>query len=206
MLMLNYCLMQLNIPDGEFDAYIFDCDGTLADTMPLHYEAWCEALRDRGTPFVFTEDRFYEYGGISAPKIISILNQEYGTDYDAQELANYKEEVFLKKLNQLKPIKEVALFARRVAQHKPVCVASGGYRVIIRHTLRLIGMDDVFGDNIVTAEDVKHGKPAPDIFLLAAKRMNVAPEKCLVFEDAIPGIDGAKAAGMQVVVIPSRPC
>ncbi|MDR2462421.1 MAG: HAD family phosphatase, partial [Verrucomicrobiales bacterium] len=124
--------MHLNIPNGDFDGYIFDCDGTLADTMPLHYEAWVEALRQRGTPFVFTEERFYGWGGISAPKIITLLNTEYGTDYDAKELADYKEQLFLEKLNHLKPIKEVALFARRVAKTKPVCVASGGYRVIIR--------------------------------------------------------------------------
>ncbi|MDR1190048.1 MAG: HAD family phosphatase [Verrucomicrobiales bacterium] len=198
-------MLQLNIPAGDFAGYIFDCDGTLADTMPVHYEAWSEALKNRGTPFVFTEDRFYACGGISAPKIVAILNEEYGTHYDAQELADYKEELFLSKLHKLKPIKEVALFARRAARTRPVCVASGGYRVIIRHTLRLIGMDDVFGDNIVTAEDVRHGKPAPDIFLLAAKKMNVAPAQCLVFEDAWPGIAGARAAGMQVVEIPSRP-
>ena len=194
----------LNIPDGDFAGYIFDCDGTLADTMPLHYKAWVEAFKNCGTPFVLTEERFYSFGGIPAHGIVALFNAEYGTHYDVMELADYKENLFVAKSHLIQPIKEVAEFARRAAQTHPVCVASGGYPGIVRRTLKLIGMEDIFGDNIVTCEDVEHGKPAPDIFLLAAEKMRVPPEKCLVFEDAAPGIEGALAAGMQVVIVPSR--
>jgi HAD superfamily hydrolase (TIGR01509 family) len=197
--------MQLNIPEGDFDGFIFDCDGTLADTMPMHYLAWVQAFKDYRTPFDFTEDKFYSLGGVATSRIVAILNKEYGTNYDYEEIATHKEEIFMKMLTSVNPIQPVCDFARKAAANgQPVSVASGGFPHIVRHTLKLIGMDGIFKDLIVTPDLVQHGKPAPDMFLYAAKLMNTAPEKCLVFEDAVPGIEGARAAGMQVVVIPSR--
>ncbi|MDR1304223.1 MAG: HAD family phosphatase [Verrucomicrobiales bacterium] len=199
-------MLQLTIPPGDFAGYIFDCDGTLADTMPAHYRAWARAFKDYRAPFDFTEDRFYRLGGVAAAGIIAQLNREYGTDYACEELAAHKEALFERLLTRVEPIRPVCDFARRAAAAgRPVSVASGGFPHIVRRTLQLIGLAEIFQDRIVTPDMVAHGKPAPDMFLRAAQLMRVAPADCLVFEDAIPGIEGAKAAGMRVVLVPSRP-
>jgi HAD superfamily hydrolase (TIGR01509 family) len=173
--------------------------------MPLHYRAWVRAFQDCETSFDFLEDKFYSMGGISTYRIVAVLNEEYGTNYDYGKIASYKEAIFMGMLPDVKPIQPVCDFARRAAAEGfPVSVASGGLPRVVKRTLELIGMDDIFKDFVVTPDMVENGKPAPDIFLYAARLMNTAPEKCLVFEDAAPGFEGAKAAGMQVVAVPSR--
>ena len=197
--------MRLDIPAGDFEGFIFDCDGTLADTMPIHYRAWVQTFKDYKTTFDFLEDKFYSMGGISTLKFVSVLNEEYGTDYDYEKIAFHKEAVFMEMLPGVQPIQPVCDFARRAAADGfPVSVASGGFPSVVKRTLELIGLYDIFKDRIVTPDMVERGKPAPDIFLYAAKLMHIESRKCLVFEDASPGIAGAKAAGMQVVAVPSR--
>jgi len=187
---------------GGFDGYIFDCDGTLAETMPLHYKAWCAAFADWKTPFVFDEDYFYHLGGTPTVEIIRIFNKKYGTDYDPQKLSEHKEEIFVGIMHELTPIDEVVELARTYkAAGKPVSVASGGWRHIVDRTLERIGLKDFF-PIIVTPENVARGKPFPDMFLLAAQKMGTAPDRTLVFEDAPTGIEAAKAAGMQYAVVP----
>ena len=197
--------MRIDIPAGDFKGFIFDCDGTLADTMPVHYRAWVQAFKDCETSFDFLEDKFYGMGGISTSRLVSVINEEYGTDYDNDKISLRKEAIFMEMLPGVRQIQPVCDFARRAAADGfPVSVASGGFPRVVKRTLELIGMYDVFKDRIVTPDMVERGKPAPDMFLYAAKLMNVAPEKCLVFEDAAPGLAAAEAAGMQVVVVPSR--
>jgi len=197
--------MRLDIPTGDFEGFIFDCDGTLADTMPIHYRAWVQTFKDYKTTFDFSEDKFYSMGGISTLKFVAVLNEEYGTDYDYEKMALHKEAIFMKMLPGVQPIQPVCGFARRAdADGFPVSVASGGFPRVVKRTLELIGMYDVFKDRIITPDMVERGKPAPDMFLYAAKLMNIAPHKCLVFEDAAPGFAGAKSAGMEVVAVPSR--
>jgi HAD superfamily hydrolase (TIGR01509 family) len=197
--------MRLDIPAGDFAGFIFDCDGTLADTMPIHYQAWVQAFQDYKAPFDFLEDKFYSMGGISTSRIVAVLNEEYGTDYDNEKIASHKETIFMEMLPGVQPIQPVCDYARRAAAAGfPVSVASGGFPRVVKRTLELIGMAGIFKDRVVTPDMVEYGKPAPDIFLYAARLMNIAPEKCLVFEDAAPGLEGAKAAGMQVAAVPSR--
>ncbi|MDD5263086.1 MAG: HAD family phosphatase [Methylacidiphilales bacterium] len=195
--------MQLEIPPGEFDGYIFDCDGTLADTMPAHYVAWQQALRESGAPFEFTEDLFYSLGGVPTPRIVTLLNDKYKTNLNPETVSRHKEELFMQNLHQVTPIEPVVCFARTISQTHPVAVASGGFKRVVNRTLELVGLGGVF-PIIVAAEDVEHGKPAPDLFLLAARLMRVAPEKCLVFEDGEAGLQAAAKAGMQTVFISSR--
>lgn len=192
--------MKLIIPEGDFDGYIFDCDGTLADTMPLHYEAWCRVLD--GFSCDFPEAFFYELGGVPTEKIVEILNERHGRDMPVVETAARKEEIYIRLIPKILPIQPVVDFALQLHGKKPLAVASGGHRAIIRKTLTALGIYDRF-DAIVGVEDYVNGKPAPDPFLAAAKKIGVAPGKCLAFEDTAIGIASATAAGMRTVRVPA---
>jgi HAD superfamily hydrolase (TIGR01509 family) len=194
--------IHIEIPAGPFDGYIFDCDGTLAHTMPMHYRAWLTAFADKKAPFEFSEEYFYSLGGTPTTRIVEILNEKHGTAFDAPALAHYKEDKFEELMHEITPIDEVVACARRFkAEGKPVAVASGGMRHIVEKTLDSIGLGGFF-PIVITPEQVNRGKPFPDMFLLAAEKMGTTPARTLVFEDAVPGIDAAKAAGMQYVVVP----
>lgn len=191
--------MTLHIPDGDFAGYVFDCDGTLADTMPLHYEAWMETLGRYGCEF--PEPYFYELGGVPTVKIVEMLNQEQGLAMDPQQVARDKEALYIRLLPKAQPIRPVVDFARRHYGKRPLAVASGGHRHIVRQTLSAVGIVDLFAV-IVGAEDYKRGKPAPDPFLEAARKIGANPARCLAFEDTALGIQSATAAGMMTVLVP----
>jgi HAD superfamily hydrolase (TIGR01509 family) len=197
--------MQLDIPAGEFAGYIFDLDGTLVNTMPLHFLAWDEAMRGVGVPETLDENLFYSLGGIPTRRVAQIFAEHYGIVIDADAVSHTKEQLYLQRIPQVRLIEPVAAFARQIAKTHPRAIATGGQREIAIPTLTAGGLRDIF-DIVITPEDVPpgRGKPEPDMFLLAAKRMGVAPEKCLVFEDAEPGIRAALSAGMQVARVPSR--
>jgi len=189
-------------PSTGFDAVVFDCDGTLVDSMPAHFDAWCEALALYGAGGVFKEDVFFAMGGRPTLDIVVELNDEYNLKLDPTAVALAKREAFLKRLNMVTLIEEVANFADSLRGKVPMAIATGGSRMVIEKTLQIVGISDWF-EEVVTADDVAEGKPAPDIFLRAAKLMGVSPTKCLALEDAPAGIVAAQRAGMQVIAIPS---
>ncbi len=195
--------MRLDIPDGSFAGYIFDCDGTLVDTMPVHYRAWNIAMQRAGLRGDLDEDLFYSLGGVPTRRVAELLGAHYRLPLDPQRVFVEKEEIFLELEEELRVIPAVVDFARDVARRAPVSVASGGPKPIVRATLERTGLADLF-PIVVTPEDVVHGKPAPDMFLLAAAKMGVPAPTCLVFEDAEPGIRAAEAAGMRWVRVDSR--
>jgi HAD superfamily hydrolase (TIGR01509 family) len=190
----------LELPPGDFAAFIFDCDGTLADTMPTHYRAWQTALGAHADKF--PEAMFYELGGVPAAGIVALLNERHGLALPVEETVAAKEHLFLDLASEVAAIEPVVALARQYHGTKPLAVASGGLRRVVLKTLRALGIVELF-DAIVTSEDYHRGKPAPDPFLEAALRLRVAPEKCLVFEDTITGVTAATAAGMQSVLVPS---
>ena len=193
----------LELPPGEFTAYIFDCDGTLADTMPMHYQAWTAALGEHAAKF--PEALFYELGGVPTVHIVELLNERHGLGLPLEETVRAKEAVFLELSPGVAAIEPVVALARKFAKEgKPMAVASGGHRRIVMNTLRAIGIADLFRV-VVASEDCKRGKPAPDPFLEAALRLGVPPAECLVFEDTATGIAAARAAGMQYVLVPPPP-
>ncbi len=194
----------LDIPERPFAAYIFDCDGTLVDSMPLHYIAWTESLRRHAAPFEFTEATFYQYAGVREQDVVRIMNAEHGCDIDPDSVAEVKSEIFRERIPEIQAIGPVADYARALAlAGKPISVASGSEEPTVRACLAATGLLPLF-DIIITPANVARGKPAPDMFLLAAQRMGVRPEDCLVFEDGQSGLDAAKAAGMQSVFVKSR--
>lgn len=197
--------MKLDIPAGDFAGYIFDLDGTLVDTMPLHYRAWDEAMRRAGLKERLDEELFYSLGGVPTRRVAELMGEHYRLRLDPEKVFHEKEARFMELKSEMKLIAPVADFARdAVRRGRPVSVASGGPRDIVRQTMQLMGLTPLF-PVVITPEDVVFGKPAPDMFLLAAERMGVPPRACLVFEDAEPGIAAAKTAGMQWVRVPSRP-
>lgn len=195
--------MKLDIPAGDFAAYVFDLDGTLIDTMPLHYRAWDAAMRHAGLKAKLDEELFYSLGGVPTRRVAELIASHYKLEIDPDAIFHHKETLFGELQADAKLIVPVVEFARRVALTHPVAIASGGPRTIVHRSLELSGLAPLF-QVVVSADDVTHGKPAPDIFLLAARKMGVPPGKCLVFEDAEPGMKAAEAAGMKWVRVPSR--
>ena len=196
--------ISIQIPDRDYEGYIFDLDGTLVDTMPLHYRAWAEAMRRAGLAGPLSEDLFYSLGGVPTRRVAELLAEHYGLTIDPDHVFHEKEALFTGLMDGVGLIDPVVAFARSLAGRRPMAIASGGPRDIVHHTLKHVGLSSLFSI-VVTADDVVHGKPAPDMFLRAASLMGVAAARCLVFEDAEPGIKAAGAAGMDVVRVPSRP-
>ncbi len=183
-------------PPAPYGALIFDCDGTLADTMPTHFLAWRAALQGFGADI--SESQFYALGGMPSADIIRLLNHENGYTLDVDETHTDKERRYVEMLAAVREIAAVADIARAHFGETPMAVASGGIRRVVEKTLTATGLRPLF-EVIVTADDVSRGKPAPDIFLLAAERLGVAPAECIVYEDGDLGLEAAQRAGMRAV-------
>jgi len=192
--------MKLEVPAGSFRAYLFDCDGTIVDSMPLHYIAWKSALAEWGC--AFDEKLFYSWGGKPVDEIISTLNRMNGLNMPVEAVGQRKENLYFDLLPQLKAIPEVVEHIDAQHGRIPFAVVSGGRRSSVVRSLTTLNLLDKF-DTIVGADDYTNSKPAPDAFLLAAARLGVAPQDCLVFEDTDLGIQAATAAGMASVKVPS---
>jgi len=175
---------------------IFDCDGTLADTMPLHWRAWQIITQRHGLHF--PEDRFYALGGVPSRDILKMLAAEQGRSLDHIAVAHEKEEAYLPLMAEVEPIHAVVEIARAHHGKIPLAVASGGTEPIINKVLELLGIRQLF-HAVVTSEMVKNQKPAPDIFLEAARRIGVAPQDCRAYEDTELGMTAIRDAGMEAV-------
>ena len=190
------------LPEREYAGYIFDLDGTLVDSMPTHYRAWREALRRHGAPpQVFRWVEFTAHGGMAAVDIVKDLNTTYGLHMAPETVAEEKRALYAHYLrtSTLPCIAEtVGLVQQLQRRGIPYAIGTGSAMPGALATLRSAGLEGGFS-LIITPEDVAHGKPAPDIFLLAAERMGVAAADCVVFEDAEPGLRAAEAAGMSAV-------
>ncbi|MBO56408.1 MAG: HAD family hydrolase [Verrucomicrobiales bacterium] len=178
------------------EGLIFDCDGTIVDTMPIHYAAWCSTTAKHG--LVFPEERFYALGGVSPFEVLRMLSEEQGVEIDSNAVTYQKEAKYMELIGNAKEIPEVMQIVRDNHGKLPMAVASGGTHETVEGILQQCGIRHYF-DAIVTSQDVDNPKPAPDTFLEAARRINVAPEKCRAYEDADMGMKAILAAGMEAV-------
>ena len=191
--------MKLILPSGTFRAFLFDCDGTVVDSMPLHFIAWKKALSEWGG--AFDEELFYSWGGVPPLEIATRLKRMQGLNMPIDAVAEHKESLYFSLLSELKAVPEVLEHINAQHGRIPFAVVSGSTRESVVKSLTTVGLLDRF-DIIVGSEDYARSKPAPDAYLVAAERLGVAPEECLVFEDAEIGIQGAIAAGMVTVRVP----
>lgn len=175
---------------------VFDCDGTLADTMPLHWRAW-QVIANK-YKLHFPEDRFYALGGVPSRDILKMLAEEQSVTLDHVKAGHEKENAYLPLMAQVEPIHAVVEIARANHGKIPMAVASGGTQQIICDVLEHLKIRHLFGA-VVTSEMVKNQKPAPDIFLEAARRIGVDPKFCRGYEDTELGLQAIRAAGMEAV-------
>lgn len=185
-----------------YAAYIFDCDGTLAASMHLHHRAWEYSInRQLDFEWAFPWDFFCTLGGMSTDETIAILEERYHFKIDLPRMLVDYHHFLAEHLCEVTPVPEVCAFARRCAERgAKLAVASGGFRKEVHQILEIIGVADIF-PVVVTMEDVTRSKPDPEVFLLAARKMGVPAEDCLVIEDSPKGYDAAMAAGMQCLKV-----
>ncbi|WP_354644270.1 HAD family hydrolase [Kitasatospora camelliae] len=193
--------MLIDPPPGEYRAYLFDCDGTVADSMPLHYDAWRQALAEWGC--AFPEELFYAWGGRPVADIIASLNGMNGLTMPVARVARRREELFQRMLPRIRAVPEALEHIEDAYGRVPFAVVSGSTRESVTASLTVLGLLDRF-EVLVCAGDYARPKPHPEAFLRAAELLGVAPEHCLVFEDTDLGIRAATAAGMNSVRIPQH--
>lgn len=177
-------------------ALIFDFDGTLVNSMPLHWRAWQVITARHG--FQFSETRFYALGGVPSRDILKTLFAEQGLRLEPLVIAKEKENAYLELLAHIEPIELVMNIAREHFGKLPMAIASGGTRRVIDTITGHLGIRQLF-NTVVTSEDVLRQKPAPDIFLEAARRLGVSPCACRAYEDTDLGLQAIRAAGMAAV-------
>ena len=189
----------LPLPPGEFKAYLFDCDGTVVDSMPLHYLAWRRALDALSCDF--PEELFYKWGGRPVEEILHDLSQAQGLQIPVAEIARIKDGYFHEALPELTAVAEVLEHIDEAHGRIPFAIVSGGGRESVVRSLEQLHLLDRF-DTLVCAEDYTRAKPNPEPYLLAAERLGGDPADCLVFEDTQIGIDAAESAGMKWIKVP----
>ncbi|NCC53136.1 MAG: HAD family phosphatase [Spartobacteria bacterium] len=185
-----------------FKALIFDCDGTIADSMPLHFTTWQQTAQKHG--FEFSSEQFYAWAGVPTREIIRRLAEQQQAPIDIDAAAVDKDQFYHDALAGLQPIQPVADIIRSHHGRLPLAVASGSRRASVQATLRALDLLDYF-DALVTAEDVVHPKPAPDVFLKAAEILGVPPADCCAYEDSDLGLEAIRAAGMTAVDVRQMP-
>ncbi|MDD4974136.1 MAG: HAD-IA family hydrolase [Bacteriovorax sp.] len=181
-----------------FSALLFDLDGTLADTMPLHNQSWIETLKSFDCKM--TNEILNEYAGIPNIKTVKLFNQRFGWSLDPELVVKKKEAKVLEKLDFVSPIESTLKIVKHYHGKKPMAIVSGGNRFLVELILQRMMLLEYFSV-LVSAESTVRGKPSPDPFLFAARELNVSPANCLVFEDGLPGIKGAQSCGMSVVQV-----
>lgn len=185
--------------DPRAEALIFDVDGTLVDSLPLHRRAWQETMHQFGLDL--TDELFEECFGRTSENLVEFLNGRFADrlpePLDAVKVSALKDRAYLQYIPLLQPIGPVLEVVHRNLDRIPMGVATNETMGIANMALRATGLDSCFR-TLVTVDEVAQPKPAPDIFLECSRRLGVPPELCQVFEDSDYGLEAARAAGMIV--------
>lgn len=182
---------------GDYQAFLYDCDGTLADNMAAHTESYVDAAKEHDV--IFDPTIIDELAGWPIANVVEEINSRYNCSLVPAVFKARKAEIFASKyLEEIQPVEHVVAHLRANAGKKRIAVVSGGDTEAIERTLEVLGIRELV-EVLVCAGDTERGKPYPDPFLKAAERLGVAPERCLVFEDGRPGVQAAEAAGMHWV-------
>lgn len=192
-------VVRLPLPDGDFQAYLFDCDGTITDSMPVHYRAWTEVLAEWDCDF--PEELFYSWGGRPIAEIIEDLNERHGLAMPVAAVAARQELLFQRSLPEVRAVPGVLAHIQEAYERVPFAVVSGSTRDSVVASLTALGLLDRF-PVLVCAGDYAKPKPDPEAYLMAASLLGVPPGSCLVFEDTALGVQAATAAGMAAVRVP----
>lgn len=182
----------------EFKALIFDMDGTLVDSMPLHLAAWQQLAAECG--FQCDPDWLYAHGGVPSRKIAAMLIAQHGLTLDPADMARRKTAYYVERIGEATPFPAMMQLVREQYGRKPMAIGTGSLRSNAETILAQSGLGH-FIQAVVAADDVSAHKPAPDTFLRAAALLGIAPGDCLVFEDTAIGRQAAQAAGMACVMI-----
>ena len=185
------------VPD-HIEALIFDIDGTLVDTMPTHYKSCRIACLKHG--FDFPLDYFLAKAGRPTLTVFEEFVGDYNIDYDGRTLGLEKETLLEEMIPEFKPMPVIAETARQYHGKLKMALGTGGTRDIAKRTIEAAQLSQFF-DVLVSADDVTNFKPHPETFLIAAETLGVSPDKCLVFEDAEPGLKAARDGGFEVLDI-----
>ncbi|MEJ2616356.1 MAG: HAD family phosphatase [Ignavibacteriaceae bacterium] len=177
---------------------IFDCDGTLVDSMPLHMNAWEAAFKEHNA--YYNKDYLFSLKGMKEIEIIDLYNKQFDTNLDPQQMVNAKHKYFIENINSVKPIEQIVQIAKFYYNKLPLAVVSGSVHKIVNLELKALGILNLF-KIILTADDPYKPKPSPDIFLAAASILNLNPKFCLVFEDGDAGLEAASRAEMETIDI-----
>ena len=189
-------------PTRDYDGYIFDCDGTLVDSMILHFRAWRAAFQQHSASFDFDWPLFVSRAGMPLEQTVEALNDQFSTGLDPKRVVAVQLATYRTLLAEVRAIEPVVAFARQVGQRAKLAVASGGQRPEVEESLRNIGILHLF-DVIVAGNEVSRGKPDPEILLRCAEALGLEPARCLVIEDGELGIEAARRAGMDWVRVES---
>ena len=185
------------LTDGDYKAFLYDCDGTLVDNMQYHKEAFVKVAADRGVEI----DRTIvdELAGLPTESIVKEINKRYNSKLDADEFGKAKSDLFYKEfVPKTKPITFVVEHLKANAETHKIGVVSGSDRKTITKMLEILGITS-FVDVMIAADDYEKGKPHPEPFLIAAEKLGVEPTACIVFEDGEPGVKAAEAARMKAI-------
>lgn len=199
--MLNQANIEQIIQENDIKLLIFDCDGTLMDTLALHHSAWNEAFVSHGYEFIDYNEFMEHYAGVSGKDMVYAVINRFAYDLEVQDILDLKKELFLNKyISHVTPIAKTFAIVQQYSTQLKMVVASGGACEAVNQMLELNNVHQLFAQ-IITVADVKNGKPAPDLFLKAANDQGIAPSQCLVFEDHHAGFEAAIAAGMRYIDI-----
>ena len=190
--------MTLQIDFSKYKGLIFDMDGTLVDTMPKHLSAWQKCSLEFN--FSFDYSWFYNLGGMPSKKIVLKINEEQNTKLSPDEVVAFKMQEYAKIKEEITTIDATINLVKEFYQKKPLAIGTGAPRYLANEILKNTNLKHYF-NAVITADDVKNHKPNPDTFLLAAKKINIDPIDCLVFEDTYSGLTAAKSAKMDCVLI-----